>query len=81
MNYIMENALIMIPVILVLGQVIKAIPNIPNWTIPIVLLIPGVVGTMAITGWTIDGAIQGVLVTGVAVYGNQIWKQVQNSGD
>jgi hypothetical protein len=30
---------------------------------------------MAIAGWTVEGAIQGVLVTGAAVYGNQLWKQ------
>ena len=81
LGYIVEKALIMIPALLVIGQVIKGIPNIPDWTIPLVLLVPGVLGTMAMAGWTVDGAIQGILVTGVAVYGNQIWKQVQNSGE
>jgi len=46
-----------------------------------VLLVPGVLGTMAIAGWTTEGAIQGVLVTGAAVYGNQIWKQVTQKQD
>ena len=78
MTYIVEKALILIPALLVLGQIIKNIPNIPNWVIPLVLLVPGVIATMAIAGWTPEGAVQGILVTGAAVYGNQIWKQVTN---
>ena len=78
MTYIVEKALILIPALLILGQIIKNIPNIPNWMIPLVLLVPGVIGTMAIAGWTAEGAVQGILVTGAAVYGNQIWKQVAN---
>ncbi len=81
MGYLVENALIMVPVLLVLGKFLKSIPQVPDWTIPLALLVPGVLGTMAMAGWTVDGAIQGILVTGVAVYGNQIWKQVQNTGD
>lgn len=80
MAYILEKALILIPALLVLGQIIKNIPEVPNWVIPLVLLVPGVLGTMAIVGWTVEGAVQGVLVTGAAVYGNQIWKQVTNKG-
>lgn len=78
MTYIVEKALILIPALLILGQIIKNIPSIPNWVIPLVLLAPGIAGTMAIVGWTVEGAVQGVLVTGAAVYGNQIWKQVTN---
>lgn len=77
-SYIVDNALILIPALLVVGQIIKSIPNIPNWTIPLALLVIGVPGAMALAGWTVDGAIQGVLVTGAAVYGNQVWKQVAN---
>ena len=75
-NYIMDNALIVIPALWIIGKVIKEIPNIPNWIIPFALLIVGVPASMALVGWTVDGAIQGILVTGVAVYGNQIIKQI-----
>lgn len=75
LTYVVEHALVFIPALLILGQIIKTIPNVPNWIIPFALLVPGVVGTMAIIGWTVEGAIQGVLVTGAAVYGNQMWKQ------
>jgi hypothetical protein len=78
MTYIIEKALVLIPALIIIGQIIKNIPNIPDWTIPVALLVVGVPGGMALAGWTVDGAIQGILVTGAAVYGNQIWKQVTN---
>lgn len=75
-DYIIGNAVILIPALIVLGQIIKVTPT-PNKWIPLILLPFGIVGTMAIVGWTVEGAIQGVLVTGAAVYGNQIYKQLQ----
>lgn len=78
-NYIIDKALIVIPALWIIGKIIKEIPNIPNWIIPFALLIIGVPASMALIGWTIDGAIQGILVTGVAVYGNQIVKQISEA--
>lgn len=75
-DYIIGNAVILIPALIVLGQIIKVTPIQNKW-IPLILLPFGIVGTMAIVGWTVEGAIQGVLVTGAAVYGNQIYKQLQ----
>ena len=77
LNYITENALILIPVLVVIGQIIKNIQLIDNKWIPLILLPLGVVGAMALGGWTVDAAIQGVLVTGAAVYSNQIVKQMK----
>ena len=77
MNYILENALVLIPVLLIVGQIIKGIEVVPNKYIPVLLLPVGVVGAMALCGWTVDGAIQGVLVTGAAGYGNQLVKQLK----
>lgn len=79
LNYIMDNALIMIPVLLVLGQIVKGIEKIPDKWIPLILLPVGVAGALALGGLNIDSAIQGVLVTGAAVYGNQIVKQLHKS--
>lgn len=77
LSYITENALILIPVLVVIGQIIKNIQLIDNKWIPLILLPLGVVGAMALGGWTVDAAIQGVLVAGVAVYSNQIVKQMK----
>ena len=79
LSYIMDNALILIPVLLVLGQIVKGIQKIPDKWIPIILLPIGVAGALALGGVSVDSAVQGVLVTGAAVYGNQIVKQVMKS--
>lgn len=76
-NYIAQNALILIPVLLILGRIAKGIDAIPDKYIPLILLPFGVIGAMALGGWTIDSAVQGVLVTGAAVYGNQLYKQLR----
>jgi hypothetical protein len=76
LNYIISEALILIPGLLILGQIIKHIEIIPDKYIPLILLVIGIPAAMAMTGWTVDGAIQGVLVTGAAVFGNQVWKQL-----
>lgn len=77
LSYITENALILIPVLVVIGQIIKNIQLIDNKWIPLILLPLGVAGAMALGGWTVDAAIQGVLVTGAAVYSNQVVKQMK----
>lgn len=78
-TYITENALILIPVLIIIGQIIKSIQKIPDKWIPLILLPIGIVGAMALGSWTVDSAIQGVLVTGAAVYGNQIVKQLKKN--
>ena len=78
LSYITEHALILIPVLVVIGQIIKNIQVIDNKWIPLILLPLGVVGAMALGGWTVDATIQGVLVTGAAVYSNQIVKQLKS---
>ena len=75
-KYVTENALILIPVLMIIGTIIKNIQFIPDKYIPLILLPFGVVGAMALGEWNVQSAIQGVLVTGAAVYGNQIYKQM-----
>ena len=77
LTYVTENALILIPVLIIIGQIIKGIEKIPDKWIPLILLPLGIVGAMALGGWTVDSAVQGILVTGTAVYGNQIVKQLK----
>jgi hypothetical protein len=79
LNYITENALILIPVLIIIGQIIKGIEAIANKWIPLILLPLGIVGAMALSGWTVDGAVQGVLITGAAVYGDQLVKQLKTA--
>lgn len=79
LSYIMDNALILIPVLLVLGQIVKGVQKIPDKWIPLFLLPIGIAGALALGGPSVDSAVQGVLVTGAAVYGNQVVKQVTKS--
>ena len=77
LTYITENAIILIPVLIIIGLILKKLEFIPDKYIPLILLPLGVAGAMALGGWTFESAIQGVLVTGAAVYGNQIVKQLR----
>ena len=75
MNYIIENALILIPVLYILGSFLKGLKNIKDKYIPLVLLAIGIGFSIAIIGFNVDAIIQGILVTGVTVLGNQLIKQ------
>ncbi len=77
LEYITENALLLIPVLNIIGMIIKNTEKIPDKYIPFILLGFGVVGSIAIMGLSPESVVQGVLVTGTAVYGNQVVKQIK----
>jgi len=79
-GYIVENALILAPVLYIIGMMLKATPRIYDWVIPYVLLLLGIAGGMALIGMNVQGVIQGILVAGVTVYTNQLIKQVKKGG-
>ena len=75
-EYIIGDALILVPALWIVGALIKhAFSKVPNWTIPFVLLVLGIGGAMGLMGPSVESVIQGVLVTGAAVLGNQLVKQ------
>lgn len=76
-EYISENALLLIPVLNVIGMVIKNTEKIPDKYIPLILLFFGIVGAIAIMGLSPESVVQGMLITGTAVYGNQVFKQLK----
>lgn len=75
-SYLIDEALVLIPVLIILGQVVKGIEVIPNKYIPVILLFLGIGGAIALMDISADSVIQGILVAGAAVYGNQIYKQL-----
>lgn len=77
-EYIIEQALIIIPVLLILGKIIKETPTVKDWIIPYVLLILGTGFTVALLGFNVDAVIQGVLVSGAAVFGHQLYAQAKH---
>ena len=74
MNLLVDQALVLIPVLYVIGRFLK-ISSIPDKYIPISLLIFGVVLSMLLIGPSVEGFIQGVLVAGAAVFTNELVKQ------
>ena len=76
MNYIVDNCLILIPVLYIIGMILKNLERIEDKYIPLILLPIGVALAIAVKGIDVDSVIQGILITGVTVYGNQIFKQI-----
>ena len=79
-GYLFDEALIVIPVLLILGYILKNTPTIKDWQIPYVLLVIGITVTIGLIGFNVYAFIQGVLVTGAAVFSNQLYNQVKNKG-
>lgn len=74
-QFITEKGLVLIAVVYVLGMVLKGTKKIPDAAIPIILLPIGILLSMWSFGKGPDAVIQGVLITGAAVYTNQLIKQ------
>jgi hypothetical protein len=74
-KFITENALILVPVLYVLGMILKGTEKFQDKFIPVILLPIGVIASVALIGFTVQAVIQGVLVVGAAVYTNQLIKQ------
>lgn len=75
MEYVVEQALVLVPVLYVIGFMLKSTQKIKDWCIPWILLIVGMLGAISLMGFNAYAIIQGVLVTGVTVYTNQLVKQ------
>ena len=78
LEYILDNRIILIPVLIIIGQIIRQTKYIPNKFIPLILLIFGIVFSLMIE-WniSIQAIIQGILITGAAVLSDQIPKQLK----
>ena len=75
-SYIIEEGLIMIPVLYIIGEIIKFTGVLNNKWIPLTLLIVSLLFTpLLLGGFTPDNIVQAVLVTGVTVLGDQLIKQ------
>lgn len=75
MKFIGEQTLILIPVIYILGVFLKSNSKIHNWLIPWILLIVSIAFSIGILGISVQAIIQGILIVGAAVLGNQLLKQ------
>ena len=75
-NFIIEEGVIMIPVLYIIGEIIKCTGVLNNKWIPLTLLVFSILFTpLLLGGFTPDNIVQAVLVTGVTVLGDQLIKQ------
>ena len=75
-SYIIEEGLIMIPALFIIGEIIKFTGVLNNKWIPLTLLVFSLLFTpLLLGGFTPDNIVQAVLVTGVTVLGDQLIKQ------
>ena len=80
-NYVVQEGLVMIPVLYIIGEIVKGTELLSNKWIPLVILIVSVGFTPLVLGaYTADNIVQAVLVAGVTVFGNELIKQ-SNKGD
>lgn len=75
-DYLFEQGLVIIPLLNIIGKIIKETKFINDRYIPVILLVVGIVCVFGLMGVSADSAIQGVLLTGTAVFGNQLVKQL-----
>lgn len=75
MNYIVDNCLILIPVLYVIGMILKNLERIEDKYIPLILLPIGIAFSIVMNGFYVNSVIQGILITGATVYTNQVIKQ------
>jgi len=74
-QYVQEQMLILVPVLFVIGLILKNTPKVPDWLIPWILLMIGIALAVFLLGDLLQGIIQGALVTGATVLAHQLVKQ------
>jgi len=74
-SFMLEQALVLIPVLWIIGAIVKRTPFVPDWLILYILLVLGAVGGLVTVGVSAEGVIQGILAAGAAVLGHQLVKQ------
>lgn len=76
LNYVVQEGLVMIPVLFIIGEIVKGTELLGNKWIPLALLIISIGFTPLLLGaYTADNIVQAVLVAGVTVFGNELIKQ------
>ena len=76
-EFVIDQALIIIPVLYIIGTIIKGPEKINNKYIPLILLPISIIFCLFVVGFNVQGVIQGILVCGTAVYANQLLVQAK----
>ncbi|EJL29930.1 phage holin family protein [Brevibacillus sp. BC25] len=75
-QYLLEDVLVVVIALLVIGVMLKKTPRIADWLIPWLLTVSGVGLAWGVMGAiSVQATIQGILAAGIATLGHQLWKQ------
>ena len=78
LKYIVAEGLVMVPVLFVIGEIVKGTELLVNKWIPLVLLGTSLIMTpLVLGGYTANNLVQAILLAGAAVYSDQIIKQTR----
>ena len=78
LEYVVKEGLVMIPVLFILGEIVKNTELLDNKWIPLTLLVISIAFTPFLLGtFNADNIVQAVLVAGVTVFGNELYKQTK----
>ena len=82
LEYVVNEGLVMIPVLFTIGQIIKGTEVIANKWIPVAVLFISLGFTPLVLGaYTPDNVVQAVLVAGATVFVNELNKQTNKGSE
>ena len=80
-KYLVDNVLILIPVLYYVGYLLKQSQNIPDKYIPWIITVVSIVFTICILGINVNSVIQGFLVAGATIMVNNYKKQLDKPNE
>lgn len=78
-SYIPTELAFVVAGLYAIGMVIKGIPKTPDWIIPIVLILIGILLSCGLLGVNVTNIVYGILCASAAVTANQVIKQTKNN--
>jgi membrane protein implicated in regulation of membrane protease activity len=75
-EYIRPDAFILIPVLIILGIFLRQTPKIPVWSHVWIKIAFAVISCLLYYGFEIQSVVQGILVTGAAVFSRELYKSI-----
>lgn len=76
-EFLIEDAWIVVAALWVIGKLLKDSPITRDWLIPFILLPLGIAGTVLLIDVSAHSVMQGVIATGLSVYGYELLKNLK----
>lgn len=77
LEYIVQEGLVMIPALFLLGEIVKKTKTVADNWIPLIILVVSLGLTpMLLGGFTAENIVQAILVAGMPTYGYEFIKQL-----